>query len=893
MLALISQILMCLLAAAVVGFVTAWFLRRRQADELAVEIERLRQGNGGVNYGPLEKKIDALGTLQTSLGSLSAQVSSLKLPQADFSGLEKRIDGLPRNDLAPLQASLDEVKKLLARPAGSVDLSVFDKRFDSLAATLTELQKRPAGAAAATVDLSPLTKRQDALQAAIDELKNRPAPKMPELNVSGLEKKIDALSGGHGDLTSKLTLVTSAVSAFRSTDVSGLEKKVELLSNQVEALKNRPAPVTPEVNLAPIEARQDKLQVAIEELKKAIPAPQKVDLQPTEKRLDVLAQAVEELKNRPAPKYPEVNLGALEKRLDTLHSGHGDLTSQVALVSTAVSAIRATDVSPLEKRIDALSAHVEELKKRPAPTVPTVDLAPLQKRIDSVSAVVDELKARPVPHFPAVDFGPLVKRHEALAQAVDELKNRPAPKMPDINLNHVEKKLDVLTGGHGDLTSKLAAVSSAVSALRPADFSALEKRVELVTAAVEELRKRPQPQLPDVDLSAVYKRLDGVSAAVEELKKRPQPQLPDVDLSAVYKRLDGVNAAVEELKKRPQPHIPEVNLTPLEKKIDALQAGHGDFTIKLGAVTSTVAALRSTDVSGLEKRIESLNATVAELQKRPAPTLPELDLSAVYKRLDAVSVAVDELKKRPLQPLPDLDLTSVYKRQDALQSAMEGLKQSMPKVEKVDLSGLEQKLTSLAAEVAELKKRPVPQLSVDWKHVDTRFESLEKALATVRAAKPETAASDAELSALTARFSRFEQHLSSFKAPAATDLEPVFKAIGALEEEVKRLGLRLHQQVSLTRVERAPTVKKVTVRKPPKPARKEVKDDLILIHGVGPVLQRMLNKLGVYRFEQVMRWTQKDIDEMTSKLPNFKGRIEREGWVASARDEYRKKYGKS
>ncbi len=863
MLALISQILLCLLAAAVVGFVTAWFLRRRQSDELTLEIERLRQGNGAVNFGPLEKKIDALGTLQTSLGSLSSQVSSLKLPQADFSGLEKRIDGLPRNDLTPIHTSLDEVKKLLARPAGNVDLSVLDKRFDSLTAAIAELQKRPPGVAAATVDLVPLTKRQDTLQAAIDELKNRPAPKMPEFNVSGLEKKIDALSGGHGDLTSKLTLVTSAVGAFRSTDVSGLEKKIESLATQVEALKNRPAPVTPTVNLAPVEVRQEKLQLAIDELKKALPAPQKIDLQPTEKRLDALAQAVEELKNRPAPKFPEVNLGAMEKRLDAVTAGHSDLSSKVTLVSTAVGSIRPTDVSSLEKRMDALSAHVDELKKRPAPGVPTVDLSPLQKRLDAVSANVEELKSRPPPHLPAVDFGPLIKRHEALALAVDELKNRPTPKMPDINLNHVEKKLDVLTGGHGDLTSKLASVSSAVSAIRPVDLSPLEKRVDAVNGAVEELRKRPAPQLPDVDLSTVYKRLDAVSASVDELKKRPQP------------------------------HMPEVNLTHLEKKLDALQTGHGDFTSKLTAVTSTVAAFRSTDVSGLEKRIEGLSSTVAELQKRPQPTFPELDLGTVYKRLDSFAASVDELKKRPLQPLPDLDLTSVYKRQDALQSAMEGLKQSMPKVEKVDFSAVEQKLAGLAAEVAELKKRPAPQFNVDWKHVDTRFESLEKALAALRSVKPETAAVDAELAVLTARFSRFEQHLSTFKASPATDLGPVFKAIGALEEEVKRLGLRLSERVTVTRVERAPAVKKVTVRKAPKPARKEAKDDLILIHGVGPVLQRMLNKLGVYRFEQVMKWTKKDIDEVTAKLPNFKGRIEREGWIASARDEYRKKYGKS
>jgi predicted flap endonuclease-1-like 5' DNA nuclease len=69
------------------------------------------------------------------------------------------------------------------------------------------------------------------------------------------------------------------------------------------------------------------------------------------------------------------------------------------------------------------------------------------------------------------------------------------------------------------------------------------------------------------------------------------------------------------------------------------------------------------------------------------------------------------------------------------------------------------------------------------------------------------------------------------------------------------------------------------------------RDDLELIHGVGPVLERMLYDMGIYFFKDIASWDAAKIAEMNEKLPNFRGRIEREGWVASAKEEHFKKYG--
>jgi len=68
-------------------------------------------------------------------------------------------------------------------------------------------------------------------------------------------------------------------------------------------------------------------------------------------------------------------------------------------------------------------------------------------------------------------------------------------------------------------------------------------------------------------------------------------------------------------------------------------------------------------------------------------------------------------------------------------------------------------------------------------------------------------------------------------------------------------------------------------------------DDLKLIVGVGPVLERMLHNLGVTTFRQIARWTERDVAEFDAKLPEFPGRIQRDQWVTQARALHESKYG--
>ncbi|HEX8739730.1 MAG TPA: hypothetical protein VF925_06270 [Casimicrobiaceae bacterium] len=68
-------------------------------------------------------------------------------------------------------------------------------------------------------------------------------------------------------------------------------------------------------------------------------------------------------------------------------------------------------------------------------------------------------------------------------------------------------------------------------------------------------------------------------------------------------------------------------------------------------------------------------------------------------------------------------------------------------------------------------------------------------------------------------------------------------------------------------------------------------DDLKLIVGVGPALERMLQQLGIFTYRQIAHWSERDIDAFEGRLPEFPGRIRRDAWVTQARALHQSKYG--
>jgi predicted flap endonuclease-1-like 5' DNA nuclease len=124
-----------------------------------------------------------------------------------------------------------------------------------------------------------------------------------------------------------------------------------------------------------------------------------------------------------------------------------------------------------------------------------------------------------------------------------------------------------------------------------------------------------------------------------------------------------------------------------------------------------------------------------------------------------------------------------------------------------------------------------------------------------------------------------EEAASGDLAKARTALVELDAAIAAVREETARF-----RQLVVDIENNAPPPILLGTNEP---------DDLKLIVGVGPVLERMLHNLGIGTFRQIARWTERDIAEFDAKLPEFPGRIVRDQWVTQARALHQSKYGES
>ena len=60
-------------------------------------------------------------------------------------------------------------------------------------------------------------------------------------------------------------------------------------------------------------------------------------------------------------------------------------------------------------------------------------------------------------------------------------------------------------------------------------------------------------------------------------------------------------------------------------------------------------------------------------------------------------------------------------------------------------------------------------------------------------------------------------------------------------------------------------------------------DDLKMIKGVGPGLEKLLNGMGVFHFAQIAGWSAADVDWVDNNLVRFKGRASRDNWVQQAK----------
>ncbi|MEZ5778445.1 MAG: NADH-quinone oxidoreductase subunit E [Paracoccaceae bacterium] len=124
-------------------------------------------------------------------------------------------------------------------------------------------------------------------------------------------------------------------------------------------------------------------------------------------------------------------------------------------------------------------------------------------------------------------------------------------------------------------------------------------------------------------------------------------------------------------------------------------------------------------------------------------------------------------------------------------------------------------------------------------------------------------------------------------APAAPARQKPNEAKPARGKPADKTGITVQEARALAKGNPAPKVAAAAAQ-PKKPralkaARKEGADDLKMIKGVGPKLEKLLNRLGFYHFDQVAAWTDEELAWVDDNLEGFKGRASRDGWTVQAR----------
>jgi hypothetical protein len=122
MLPLLIEMLLCLVAAAVIGFLVAWFLRMRQLVQLTQELERLRATMPtGVLPSALSTRLELLARLMEEVRARPATDAALA------ERVEQRLDRLDAT-LEELRERRTEMPRLPEVPGARVMLPGEDAR---------------------------------------------------------------------------------------------------------------------------------------------------------------------------------------------------------------------------------------------------------------------------------------------------------------------------------------------------------------------------------------------------------------------------------------------------------------------------------------------------------------------------------------------------------------------------------------------------------------------------------------------------------------------------------------------------------------------------------------------------------------------------------------------
>ncbi len=305
----------------------------------------------------------------------------------------------------------------------------------------------------------------------------------------------------------------------------------------------------------------------------------------------------------------------------------------------------------------------------------------------------------------------------------------------------------------------------------------------------------------------------------------------NAELSTLSAKLDSSQALVTKLRGELTAARDEAKKTVVSTPVPAVQA----------AVASPPTGKQAVDLLKAKAEIRKLNTEIDTLRKA------EREGTAVNAELNRAKTEIAALKQK------------------AAASAEGSAELSKARAE---IAELQAKLTASSESAADLSKAQAEISELRTKLTANAGSSadLDKAQAEINSLK----------SQLSASASSDNEALAKARAQV-TELQALLdgckKRRGELESRVAELEAKL---AAAPKVEAKPSWLMTAA-----PAAGA--DDLKIISGVGPKLEKMLNDLGIYTFSQVAGLDADGIAWVDENLEGFNGRVERDDWVGQAK----------
>ncbi len=487
--------------------------------------------------------------------------------------------------------------------------------------------------------------------------------------------------------------------------------------------------------------------------------------------------------------------------------------------------------------------------------------------------------------FPETDLSPVFQRLVAIEAGMQ----REAP------------GLQALQAGIDRLDGTLATVSARLGGLSNADLSPVEERLSGMAEQVDGLAATIRDK-QWVDLRPLEARMSRLEGAIQSVP------VPEVDLRGVEEgilRIEGALAGLDPPETDLGPlhsslarlemmiegqAVPETDLTPVQGQIDLVLMELAQIEEKLRSLAAPESSPLIAGFAALEKRLDQLAAPdLAPLRDRLAVIerlVGNLSASEPDRRLDLGPVMAQLDRLEPIHRQLDLIKSQVLapnQGADVLASRVSALGESLATIE-ATLLGLRAQIShgggmeSVERRLAGLQEAFLGLRQADMAPVLARLRQIEERIGSAGAVESRLVTIEYALAGLDRLLrAQSEARATNAVGPSSRiDLSELPAGLPPEPEVPPHQAARAPDPIDAARRpdDRANLLQRAAFGEP---------DDLEQISGVGPMLNDLLNSVGVYYFWQIAEWTDENVSWVDAQLNHFKGRISRDEWVSQAR----------